>query len=277
VIENIVVLPFPGASFSADNDTACISTPMWITYNGTVVPNAVYNWDFDGATVITASSNSGGPYKVRFNDSGAHIISLKSYTTEGCESKTTYDTVKVHALPSAKISNIASGDVVCFEDSVLLRAAIELAAVRYEWNPVHYFDMPSGSRTWARIENRGFVRLRATDAFGCTAIDSVYITPESCCELEFPTAFTPNGDGKNDQFRPVFKNGGYHRFSVFRVTNRWGQTVFETTNNRNGWDGTFKGQNLSPDVYGYYLRYKCIGQLANDKQQFKKGNITLIR
>jgi len=277
---NIKVVPHPVSDAYTKQDI-CLGDTITIALRYRSGNAHRFEWDFDGATVITASSNSGGPYKIRFNDSGAHIISLKSYTTEGCESKTTYDTVKVHALPSAKISNIASGDVVCFEDSVLLRAAIELAAVRYEWNPVHYFDMPSGSRTWARIENRGFVRLRATDAFGCTAIDSVYITPESCCELEFPTAFTPNGDGKNDQFRPVFKNGGYHRFSVFRVTNRWGQTVFETTNNRNGWDGTFNGEPQDLGVYFYFIKYECDDNnnsiQAEAKSKIKKGEVLLMR
>jgi gliding motility-associated-like protein len=63
----------------------------------------------------------------------------------------------------------------------------------------------------------------------------------------------------------------------FAVYNRWGEKIFETTSQDIGWDGTFKGQALSPDVYGYYLRYKCIGQSASDKAQFKKGNVTLIR
>ena len=74
VIENIVVLPFPGASFSADNDTACVSTPMWITYNGTVVPNAVYNWDFDGATVISGSGV--GPYQLVWNTPGVKNVEV---------------------------------------------------------------------------------------------------------------------------------------------------------------------------------------------------------
>jgi hypothetical protein len=80
VIENIVVLPFPGASFSADNDTACVSTPMWITYNGTVVPNTVYNWNFDGATVISGSGV--GPYQLVWNTPGVKNVEV-SITING--------------------------------------------------------------------------------------------------------------------------------------------------------------------------------------------------
>ncbi len=80
VIENIVVLPFPGASFNADNDTACVSTPMWINYNGSVVPNTAYNWNFDGATVISGSGV--GPYQLVWNTPGVKNVEV-SITING--------------------------------------------------------------------------------------------------------------------------------------------------------------------------------------------------
>ena len=74
VMDSIVVLPFPGASFSPENDTACVSTPMWITYNGTQVPNAVYNWDFDGATILSGSGV--GPYQVTWSTPGIKNVTV---------------------------------------------------------------------------------------------------------------------------------------------------------------------------------------------------------
>ena len=59
----------------------------------------------------------------------------------------------------------------------------------------------------------------------------------------------------------------------FAVFNRWGEKVFETEDKDIGWDGTFRGKELSADVFGYLLEVRCF----NGQTFFKKGNITLIR
>ena len=57
------------------------------------------------------------------------------------------------------------------------------------------------------------------------------------------------------------------------IYDRWGQKVFETNDPNQGWDGTFKGEALAPDVYGFYLQIKCF----NGADFFKKGNIALLK
>ena len=57
------------------------------------------------------------------------------------------------------------------------------------------------------------------------------------------------------------------------VFNRWGEMVFESTDVNNGWDGSFRGVPLQPDVYDYYLDVTCVGGLKS----IVKGNITLMR
>jgi gliding motility-associated-like protein len=70
----IVVLPFPGPAFAFDNDTACASTPVLITFNGTASANAQYIWNFDGA--IIQSGSGIGPYQVTWNAAGIKTASL---------------------------------------------------------------------------------------------------------------------------------------------------------------------------------------------------------
>jgi gliding motility-associated-like protein len=88
--------------------------------------------------------------------------------------------------------------------------------------------------------------------------------------LDVVTAFTPNGDGVNDRARVI----GYGVDKLtFRIYNRWGQIVFETTDPRIGWDGMFKGKAQPMDAYGYTLEAEFV-----DGQRLKKsGNITLVR
>jgi gliding motility-associated-like protein len=85
-----------------------------------------------------------------------------------------------------------------------------------------------------------------------------------------PNAFSPNGDGKNDI---LYVRGEVVREVSFKVYDRWGEKVFETSDLTKGWDGTFRGQPCEPGVYDYHLQVTCLGM----KRYFKKGNVTLLR
>jgi len=85
-----------------------------------------------------------------------------------------------------------------------------------------------------------------------------------------PDAFSPNNDGNNDELR-VYSN--YLDQFELHIYNRWGEEVYVTYDPNFAWDGTYKGKELPPDVFGYYMRVVCIP----DKPFFKKGNITLFR
>jgi gliding motility-associated-like protein len=96
------------------------------------------------------------------------------------------------------------------------------------------------------------------------------IDPNSCCTVFLPNAFTPNGDGRNDFFRPIYN--GYHHFHVFQIMNRWGQIIFTAENNNVQWDGNYNGVPQDMGVYYYYLKYDCGGKTIEEK-----GDVTLIR
>lgn len=234
-----------------------------------------FSWNFDGADIISANSNSGGPFSLKWNDTGIHILSLVTSTSIGCVTPPVFDTVDIHALPNAGIK-VPTGDVVCLEDTVLLSAVFDYYNYTYTWAPAHFFsyrlapESNDNSSVMAIIDYDGYVTLTVTDPFGCVASDSVYFDPKPCCQVYFPNAFTPNGDGHNEVFRPLFN--GYHRFHSFIIVNRWGQTVFESNTTDQFWDGTFNGVAQDIGVYYYYLKYDCGGATLE-----AKGDVTLIR
>jgi gliding motility-associated-like protein len=86
-----------------------------------------------------------------------------------------------------------------------------------------------------------------------------------------PSAFTPNGDGKNDQFRLQFK--GYLLEYELSIFNRWGQVVFYSKNSRQPWDGTYRGQRLKADSYIWICNYQFFGE----EKKLERGTVTLIR
>ncbi len=144
----------------------------------------------------------------------------------------------------------------------------------YEWTP-------DPSLTAIDIYNPQASPLETTtyelfimDEFGCANVDTitVFVRAFICDEpyIFVPNAFTPNGDGANDV---LFVRANAVTEVYFAVYSRWGELMFETTDLTIGWDGTFKGKELSPDVYAFYLKLRCL----NNEEYFKKGNVTLLR
>ncbi len=91
------------------------------------------------------------------------------------------------------------------------------------------------------------------------------------CDIWFPNAFTPNGDGKNDVIRV---RGSLNEFTeyVIRIFNRWGEMVFTTENITEGWDGNYKSTPQSNGTYFYQMYYKVDG-----RKEMLKGDFELVR
>ena len=89
-------------------------------------------------------------------------------------------------------------------------------------------------------------------------------------KLGIPTAFSPNGDGVNDK---LFILGSGFQQVDFKIYNRYGQLVFETTDPSVGWDGTYNGSQQEMDVYTFILRVVFEDQGVI----YKSGNISLLR
>lgn len=99
--------------------------------------------------------------------------------------------------------------------------------------------------------------------------DTFSVTDEGC--LFVPDAFSPNGDGLNDVFKPrgIINSDGYS----LRIYNRWGQPVFTTTDMNAGWDGMHGASLADLGVYNWYIRYRN----ENGEELFMKGCVTIIR
>ena len=109
------------------------------------------------------------------------------------------------------------------------------------------------------------------DAMCSSEIDTFKILVQNCsCIVSIPTAFSPNGDGKNDRFSVITADLQSFHMEIY---NRWGQAVFYTSVIGHSWDGTFNGIPCDGDTYYYYLKLKCI----KGEEVFRKGDITLLR
>ena len=144
----------------------------------------------------------------------------------------------------------------------------------YDWEPTGSLDDPTIFDPVGSPEASTEYTTIVTDINGCIdTISILVVVLSTICEepyLFMPNAFTPNGDNENDV---LFVEGNVIDEMYLAIYDRWGEKVFESEDKSIGWNGIYKNELLEPDVYGYYLRVKCV----NGEEFFKKGNISLIR
>ena len=139
----------------------------------------------------------------------------------------------------------------------------------------YYFLWNIDSNNTAMITglSNGTYTVRVTDAHNCIDSATATILYDDCCTPYLPNAFSPNGDGKNDVFRMVYK--GDIRIIEFAVYNRFGNRVFLAEYTEQGWDGTYNGEPADIGSYYYYIRLLC-GNKHNKVLEFK-GDVTLVK
>jgi gliding motility-associated-like protein len=195
---------------------------------------------------------------------------LSAYDNRGCP-KPGVDTVVITVLPP--IHAYAGRDT-----SAVLEQPLQLEAsggTSYLWSPNTALSATNianpvalYNETFNQIRYKVVVFNEANCKDSAFVIVKVFNTGPT---VFVPTAFTPNGDGKNDVLRPIVV--GMKQFDFFRIYNRWGQQVFSTQTDSKGWDGTMNGTAQLSGTYVWWVKatdYKGV-------PYFKKGTVTLIK
>lgn len=104
----------------------------------------------------------------------------------------------------------------------------------------------------------------------CFTSATTDISVDNNLRFFIPDAFTPNGDGVNDEFRVYGE--GFRNVSLL-IFNRWGEKLFESFNQFEGWDATYKGELVDPGVYTYFFE----GEYLDGKEVSQKGSVTVLR
>ena len=256
----VATVPYPIARTGADT-VICFHTSARLS--GSVVGSS-FAWSPPGSIqqpsqlTTTAVPDATTPYV------------LTVYDTLGCP-KPGRDTMVVTVLPP--INAFAGRDT-----AVITGQALQLQAsggVGYTWSPAEELSAANISNPVVIFDSPGDrqrFRVLVYNEAGCVDSAFVHVRVFSTGPSIFvPSAFTPNGDGKNDLLRPIA--AGMQQIEYFNVYNRWGKLVFSTTTNGQGWDGNINGQPQRSDTFVWMVKAKDY----KGNPYFQKGTVTLVR
>ncbi len=259
---------FTSASLVLSGDTTlCLGDETVITASSGIAGVSFITFDWQPDSIIVSGD---GTSSVTVQPNVSQYLYVTTEANNGC---ILFDSIfiAVSNINSASVSATASETIVPAGTDVTLIA--QPNGYSYSWSPANNLENPNGQETNATVYETTTYTVSVSDGI-CTKTASVTVKafPYTCDEpfVFVPNAFTPNGDGENDvlYIRSLIVDD-----VLLRIYNRWGELVYESTSMHEGWDGTYKGKEMNPDVYDYYLEGHCI-----DGQEFLiKGNITLIR
>jgi len=227
--------------------------------NGTATANAI-----GGTSPLTYSWNNGQTTQTAIG------LSIGIYTAivtgaNGCVQTQTVNVTQVSG-PTAMAS--ASANIITAGAGTTLSAT---GGGTYSWSPSISLSCDTCSSPIATPSQTTSYCVVVADNNGCKDSACITIVVDTPCEpIYIPNAFSPNNDSEND-LECVFGNC-IETFHV-RIYNRWGELVFESTDEKFCWDGTHIGKPLNSAVFDYHLE----ATLTSGEKINKKGNISLLR
>lgn len=228
-------------------------------------PDFVYEWLPDE---LVASGQGTSQVEVVVQE--PTLFTIISHTPDGC---TANDSVFISVSLLNEADVVATAEPAYIVNGQTSQLNVLPEGYSYQWSPGATLNSavirnPIASPTTTTTYN---VIIRDGECVATKSL-TVYVTDFECGRptVYVPNTFTPNADNKNDLF---YVRANQLSELYFVIYDRWGEKVFETTSLEIGWDGTFRGRPLDPDVYVYYLNITCVG----GEEYQEQGNITLIR
>jgi gliding motility-associated-like protein len=246
-----------------DDTTVCYNAQIQLS--DLVTPrNIYYNYEWNGPNGFSSTQQEPTINNANSQNSGIYLFTVIN-DTNSCKAVATINVnVNVPAIPS-----VISPRIICLGTSD--------TALTAEGQHLLWYDAAGNSPgvsapvppTDQVADHYYYVSQTIDNCESPKAMIDVEV--KRCCDgiINIPTAFTPNGDGLNDRFRPV-EDLGYFIFSM-HVFDRWGQLVYSGLHD--GWDGNLGGKQMETGTYFYTITFGCIlgGTVV------KQGDVTLIR
>jgi gliding motility-associated-like protein len=273
---HFINVPFPSATIDPDSTSICYGKSAQL--HATITAGTSYTWSH--ANTLTNQGNGNVislPFTIQPTatptSTTRYVLTVSNL---GCPNSLT-DTFLVHVSPRIVVFAGNDTNVVANQPVQLHATVSDPTANQFVWSPgtglsATNIQNPVATLNPSIVDEGITYVVRATNPQGCYGEDAISIRVfKTGPDIFVPTAFTPNGDGRNDVLRPILV--GIKQLNFFRIYNRWGQLVFSTSESGKGWDGTISGQQQSTANFVFLAEaVDYTGKII-----FKKGNVTLIR
>ena len=261
----------------SSSETITINEPNAVAMNGT--SSNVDCVTQSGGSITTAASGGDGNYSYTWTPNGETTASLTNVPA-GSYGVTVTDGNGCSATSNYSITTTGSLPVVIDPDYSLIDqgTSVQLTATggtNYSWTPGSTLSCSNCPNPIASPTTTTTYYLSATDDNGCTGGDTAVVELKIACgDIYVPNTFSPNGTGPaaNNTLK-VFGNPACVEQLVFRVFDRWGELVFETTSMSEEWNGQYKGKDMNTGIFVYTLYVLMIDGNEIDES----GNVTLVR
>jgi len=256
------VKPIPTPVAVVDVDTLVCAGEQVQFHN--VAPQLFNQWDFgDGySSQEVAPAHS-------YKQGGYYAAVLQVTNMEGCSG---YDTSLIH-VQELLLQLLPSTTTALRGEAVTLSSRAPEPYTVLGWTPARFFaDQQAYTQNLHIFKTDTFWVQGQSTITGCTSSASAIIQVEPYVSM--PNAFSPNGDGLNDYFRPVIVGKDY-LINYLQIFNRWGQLVWSGYGSQaeQGWDGSYKGHPADAGTYFYTIGVT----LKMGKQVSAKGDVSLVR
>lgn len=257
------VYVFKGFKIDFDYTGNCVNSNTIFLNKSTTASTGFTNvlWHF--GTNENATSIIQNPIK-KYTAQGLYKVILKMQDANGCS-----DTLA---------KNISIKPITAKANPTLYALAgtqVSLGAfggLQYKWSPASLVDNPLSSTPSAVLNTSQNFKVNITTPENCVIEDFQKVIVFNKSVAYIPNAFTPNGDGLNDFFKPILP--GFSKLLYFKIFNRYGQQIFQTSEiNTRGWDGKYKNVTV---LFGSYL-WLCNAVDKEGKNITLKGTVVLIK
>jgi gliding motility-associated-like protein len=261
---NLLITVYPNVVPSFSAAPTCVNLPL-TAVNKTVEPlntQVFYLWDFGNGQISTLRN----PPPAVYSSPGTYRMKL-SVSSEQCPSPlyTVQQIINVDE-PARAMRYPVNYAVVNLPLSLRARPI----GVDVIWSPPIHLDNASSYTPVfvSGIEQLYTITLKTLS--GCVTVDTQLVKINKSIVIFVPNSFTPNNDGLNDILRPFMI--GIKELSYFKIFNRWGQLIYQTSKLQDGWDGRLKGVPLGTQTLVWMLE----GIGADNKKYQAKGTTILL-
>jgi gliding motility-associated-like protein len=230
---------------------------------------ATYQWINHTAGVSNLQSPT--PVIATFTNASYTVVGTDQY---GCYTDTAVIDIVVRPLPWVK----AGEDIRSIYGADNQLAITNSADVmKWTWTPAEFLSCTDCANPVTRPYGNTSYVITVQNQYQCIAKDTLNVVAFCGADnIQFPNAFTPNNDSKNDVFMAM--GTGVNKIKSFKIFNRWGDIVFFKRDifpddKSSAWDGKYKGVEAPTGTYVYFVELEC----AAGGSYEKKGTVTLIR